>query len=114
MLDMDWAQASNTIASALVAVCSAAFIWTYRRRAPWWSTPVGRHLVAVAATIGTLGVYTVLIAIWPHGTPAAVLRATRTLILLAIAGLMVQRTRMVLRTQDRGRHRAGNRAGEER
>jgi hypothetical protein len=52
--------------------------------------------------IGALGVYTVLITLWPEGAAAAVLRTVRTILLVVIAGLVVQRTRMVLRAQHRG------------
>ncbi|MEU3183168.1 hypothetical protein ABZ707_02985 [Streptomyces sp. NPDC006923] len=96
---MTFAQISNTWASGLVPASSLTFMIVYHRYAPWRSTAVGRHLMAVAAAIGALGLYTILITVWPQGLPAAVLRVARTVILLAIAGLMLQRARMVIRAQ---------------
>ncbi|WP_441349414.1 putative phage holin [Streptomyces sp. 8L] len=75
---------------------------TYHVKAPWRSSEIGRHLMAVAGTIGALGVYTILIVVWPHGGVAAVLRTARTVLLVAVAWLMVQRTVWVVRAQRKG------------
>ena len=99
---MDCAQLANTAASGLVALCCAAFAVTYHRHAPWRSTPVGRHLMVFTAAIGALALYTVLVTIWPQGPTATVLRFLRTVLLLTIAGLVIQRTHMVLNAQQRG------------
>ncbi|NUV54542.1 hypothetical protein G6W51_16820 [Streptomyces coelicolor] len=98
---MNWAQISNITASGLVATASLAFAVVYHLHAPWRSTPVGRHLMAFTIAIGLLGAYTIAITMWPDGTPATVLRATRTGLLLVIAGLVVQRIHMVITVQHR-------------
>lgn len=99
---MDCAQLANTAASALVALCCAAFAVVYHRHAPWRSTSVGRHLMTFTLAIGALGTYTILVTIWPGGITGSVLRSARTLLLLMIAALVVQRTRMVLNAQNHG------------
>ncbi|MCX4571536.1 hypothetical protein OOK48_35030 [Streptomyces viridodiastaticus] len=98
---MNWAQIMNIIASGLVAAASAVFVVVYHLRAPWRSTPVGRHLMVFTAAIGLLGAYTIAITIWPDGTPATLLRASRTGLLLVIAGLVIQRIHMVITVQHR-------------
>lgn len=98
---MDGAQLANLAASSLVALCSIVFGIVYSRFAPWRSTAVGRHVMAFTLTIGALGAYTVAINVWDHGLPAVALRSTRTLLLLVVAGLVVQRTSMVVRAQHR-------------
>jgi hypothetical protein len=98
---MNWAQISNITASGLVATASLAFAVVYHLRAPWRSTPVGRHLMAFTAAIGLLGLYTIAITIWPDGTPATLLRAARTGLLLVIAALVMQRIHMVISVQHR-------------
>jgi len=99
---MNWAQLANTAASGLVALCCIAFAVVYHLYAPWRSTPVGRHLMVFTIAIGALGAYTVLVTIWPEGPAGMVLRSARTLLLLLIAGLVLQRTHMVLNAQHRG------------
>ncbi|NUS25012.1 MAG: hypothetical protein HOV92_12425 [Streptomyces sp.] len=99
---MDCAQLANTAASGLVALCCIAFAVIYHRNAPWRSTPVGRHLMVFTAAIGALAAYTVLVTIWPEGPTATALRYLRTVVLLVIAGLVLQRTHMVLNAQHRG------------
>jgi len=99
---MDCAQLANTAASGLVALCCAVFVVVYHRYAPWRSTSVGRHVMMFTIAIGALALYTVVITLWPSGAPAAALRFSRTLLLLIIAGLVVQRTRMVWAAQHRG------------
>ncbi|MEU8469608.1 hypothetical protein AB0F30_17070 [Streptomyces sp. NPDC029006] len=99
---MDCAQLANTAASCVVALSCLAFAVVYHLHAPWRSTPVGRHLMAFTLAIGALAAYTVLVAIWPDGTPAMILRWLRTALLLVIAGLVIQRIRMVLSAQHSG------------
>ena len=99
---MDWAQLANAVASGLVALCALVFAVVYHTHAPWRSTPVGRHLMMFTLAIGALGAYTVLVTVWPAGPTASVLRSVRTILLLVIAGLVVQRTRMVLSAQHQG------------
>jgi cation transport ATPase len=100
---MDFAQVMNVAASSLVALCSIVFAVVYHTHAPWRSTPVGRHLMAFTAAIGALGGYTVAITLWPDGTVATVLQFVRTLIMLLIAGLVLQRVRMVRTAQHQDR-----------
>jgi hypothetical protein len=96
------AQLANASASALVALACAVFAIVYHRHAPWRSTSVGRHLMSFTLAIGALATYTVLATVWPEGVTATVLRTARTLLLLVIAGLVIQRTHMVLTAQHRG------------
>ena len=96
---MDWAQLANTAASGLVTLCCAVFAVIYHVHAPWRSTPVGRHLMAFTLAIGALAAYTVLVTVWPEGATITVLRSVRTVLLVVIAALVVQRTRMVLNAQ---------------
>ncbi len=99
---MEPAQLANTSASGLVALCCIVFAVVYHLHAPWRSTPVGRHLMIFTLAIGALSAYTVFVTIWPEGVTATVLRSLRTTLLLLIAGLVIQRTNMVLRAQHRG------------
>ena len=99
---MNCSQLANITASGLVALCCAVFVIVYNRHAPWRSTAVGRHLMTFTIAVGALCLYTVLVTIWPVGIPAIVLRSVRTLLLLFIAALVVQRTHMVLSAQRRG------------
>ena len=64
-------------------------------------TRYGRHVMTVTAAIGALGLYTVLISLWPTGIVAAILRAIRTGLLLLLAVMMIQRTRMFIDAQHR-------------
>jgi hypothetical protein len=96
---MGWAQWVNVAGSGLVALAALVCVITYALLAPWRASEAGRHVMAMTAAMGGLGVYTVLITVWPDGTPAAVLRVSRAVMILALAGLLVQRTMMVIRTQ---------------
>ncbi|MYW43036.1 hypothetical protein [Streptomyces sp. SID161] len=99
---MDRAQLANTAASGLVALCCLVFAVVYQVRAPWRSTSVGRHVMTFTLAIGALAAYTVVVTIWPDGLTAMILRYARTGLLLVIAGLVIQRTHMVLSAQHRG------------
>ncbi|TXS44928.1 putative phage holin [Streptomyces sp. OR43] len=99
---MSPAEFANLAVSALVAAMATAFVITYWRVAPWRSTAVGWYLMTFAGAIGGLGLYTVLItAVGLEGTAATVLRIIRSVLLLTMAGLLLQATRMVLRAQRR-------------
>ncbi|MEU1800915.1 hypothetical protein [Streptomyces sp. NPDC019937] len=89
----------NVVASCLVFLTCAAFAVVYHWLAPWWRSDVGRNLMAFAASVGLLCLYTMLIAVWPDGCAAVLLRSCRVAVLVAIAVLMAQRTRMVVRAQ---------------
>ncbi|MFI9598955.1 hypothetical protein ACIHCX_03570 [Streptomyces sp. NPDC052043] len=89
----------NVGASTLAFLACATFAATYHLRATWWRSEVGRNLMAFATAVGLLCAYTVFVSLWPDGRLATVLRAVRTVIVLAIGALMLQRTRMLLRAQ---------------
>jgi hypothetical protein len=98
----------NVAMSTLAALVCAAFVVVYHVKAPWWRSEVGRNLVGFAAAVGALCLYTVL-ATFLQGDECALtaLRSFRTLVLLAVVGLMVQRTRLLLRAQRESRDRTG-------
>lgn len=102
---MDWDVWANNGASALVAVAAAVFVVAYSLLAPWSRSETGRHLMSFTAAIGLLGLYTVCITAWPSGGAAAVLRVARVVLLVAVAGLLVQRTRMLIRAQRKPRRK---------
>lgn len=90
----------NAVMSALGAIACTVFVVTYHRRAFWWRSEVGRNQMAFAAVIGLLCVYTVLATIWQGDECILMaLRLIRTLVLLAVAGLMAQRTRLLIQAQ---------------
>jgi hypothetical protein len=89
----------NIGASTLATIACLAFIVTYHAKAPWWRSDIGRNLMAFAAAVGLLCTYTVLASLYPDGLLLIILRAVRTITVLAIATLMVQRTRLLLQAQ---------------
>ncbi|MEU3432402.1 hypothetical protein [Streptomyces sp. NPDC006863] len=91
-----WDRLLNVTTSAAMAATGLVFMATYHLLAPWWRSTTGRHLMAFGAAVTALGAYTVTISMWPDLWP---LRVLRTLVLLAIAGLFIQRTVMVIRAQ---------------
>lgn len=97
----------NVSASVLATLACTAFVATYHVKAAWWRSEVGRNLVGFAAAVGALCLYTVLVTVWPTGCVAVILRVLRTLVLLAVGVLMVQRTRLLLRAQRESRDRTG-------
>ena len=97
----------NAIMSALGAVACAAFAITYHLRAYWWRSEVGRNQMAFAVVIGLLCLYTVGATFWQGECTLIVLRSIRTAVLLAVAGLMVQRTRLLIKAQRNQRDRTG-------
>lgn len=99
MPDLALDQWINVGASAAAFLTCALFALVYHVRAPWWRSDVGRNLMLFAGAVGGLCLYTLLITFWPSGCCAVVLRAVRTVLLLAVATLMLQRTRLVLRAQ---------------
>lgn len=98
-MELDSAQLANVYASGLVALCCVIFAIVYQLHAPWKSSAVGRHIMTFTLAIGGLCAYTVLVSIWPEGVFATVMRVARVLLLLGIAALVIQRTRMVLVAQ---------------
>lgn len=97
----------NVIMSAAGVLACGTFAIVYHVQAPWWRSTTGWNLMGFAVSVGLLCLYTVLITVWPEGCIAAVLRAIRTGVLAAIAILMIQRTRMVIRVQHEPRDRTG-------
>ncbi|MFG2676936.1 hypothetical protein [Streptomyces sp. NPDC048445] len=97
---MSIAQVLNLAASGLVALFAGAFIVTYHLLAPWRRTRMGWHLMLFTGAIGCLGLYTIVVTITGlDGTPAMVLRCARTVLLLVVAVLIAQQTRMVYTAQ---------------
>jgi hypothetical protein len=97
---MDAAQVANLAASALVAATAGVAATVYHLRARWWRTPWGRNVMSVTVSVGLLGLYTVLVTlVWPTGPVLAALRVTRTVVLVLLAALLLQRTGLVLDAQ---------------
>jgi hypothetical protein len=109
--DLSWSQAANVAVSGLIALVAGVFVVAYHVLAPWRSTSTGRHVMAVTATIGLFGAYSVAITQWPTGGVAMGLRMVRLGIGLALVGLLVQRTWMVVRAQRGGAARRARRRG---
>ena len=99
MNDLGIDQWVNVAGSTLAFLACAAFAVIYHVQAPWWRSRIGRNLMAFAAAIAALFLYTVLITLWPEGCAATVLRSLRTAVAVAVVVLMVQRTRLVIRAQ---------------
>ncbi|GGP66979.1 MULTISPECIES: hypothetical protein [Streptomyces] len=96
-----WDRLMNVITSAITASAGLTFMTTCHLLAPWWRTTTGRHLMAFGAAVTALSAYTVAITTWPDFWP---LRLVRTLVVLAIAALFIQRTVMVIRAQRHQEH----------
>lgn len=97
---MTIAQLANLAASGAVVCASVVFAVTYHLRARWYRSEVGRHVMAMSTAVGALGLYTVIVAIWPgHDLLLDILRWARTAVVAAVALLLAQRTRMVIRAQ---------------
>jgi inner membrane protein involved in colicin E2 resistance len=98
----------NVSASTLAALACLIFAVTYHLRVTWWRSEVGRNLMAFAAAVGALCLYTVLATVL-RGDECALmaLRSFRTVVLLAVAGLMVQRRRLLLKAQREKSNRTG-------
>ena len=97
---MTWLHLSllaNIATSGLIAAAGVVAAVSYHRNAPWQSSPTGRHVMAMTATIATFGAYTVAIWLWPHGVAAVVLRVLRVAVGLSMAGLLAQRALMFRR-----------------
>jgi hypothetical protein len=98
----------NVVMSALATLVCAVFVVVYHVRAPWWRSEVGRNLVGFAAAVGALCLYTVLGTIWQDDRCALMaLRGFRDLVLAAVIGLMVQRTRLLVKAQRESHDRTG-------
>lgn len=99
MRDLTVDQWINVGASTLAAVTCAVFMVTYHVKATWWRSDIGRNLMLFAAAVGLLCIYTVLVSLFPDGCFAIAMRGVRTATVLAISGLMVQRTLLLLNAQ---------------
>ncbi|MFE2911232.1 hypothetical protein ACFXI0_01820 [Kitasatospora indigofera] len=97
---MDAAQISNVAGSALIAATAAVAATVYHVKARWWQSAWGRNVMCFTVAVGLLGLYTVVVTlVWPSGPVTSVLRVARAVLLVALAGLMVQRTRLVIAAQ---------------
>ncbi|MEU0160248.1 hypothetical protein ABZ154_15740 [Streptomyces sp. NPDC006261] len=96
-----WDRLLNVITSAVMVGAGLVFIAAYHLLAPWWKSETGRHLMAFGVAVTALSAYTVAITAWPELWP---LRVVRTLVVLAIAALFIQRTVMVIRAQRHKEH----------
>ncbi|MEU1078513.1 hypothetical protein ABZ404_38640 [Streptomyces sp. NPDC005878] len=96
---MDCSQIANVAASGVVTLSSAVFCAAYQRLAPWRASAVGRHIMAFTGAIGALALYSVIVGLWPTGPHIAFLRGARTLLLVVIAALIIQRTCMLFHAQ---------------
>ncbi|MFJ4792469.1 putative phage holin [Kitasatospora purpeofusca] len=101
LTDMGPDQLANWAASLLLAVASGAAAVVYHRRAPWRRTRIGQHVMTVTVAVGLLGLYTVLVSLWPDGLLATVLRVGRTVLVLVLAVSMVQRVILIADAQRR-------------
>lgn len=97
----------NVIASGWAALACVGFAVTYHLRATWWKSGVGRNQMWFAAVVAALCTFTVLATVWQGDECVLMaLRISRTMVLLAVAVLMVQRTRLLIKAQ-REDHRTG-------
>ncbi|WP_405506300.1 hypothetical protein OG323_05925 [Streptomyces cyaneofuscatus] len=96
-----WDRLLNVTTSAVMAATGVVFMVTYHLLAPWWRSETGRHLMGFGAAVTALSAYTVAITAWPEFWP---LRLVRTIVVLAIAALFIQRTVMVIRAQRHQEH----------
>ncbi|WP_428956241.1 putative phage holin [Streptomyces sp. cg35] len=99
MRDITVDQWINIGGSTIAAIACLVFMVSYHAKATWWRGEIGRNLMLFAAAVGLLCTYTVLISFWPDGCFAIVMRGVRTVTVLAIATLMIQRTRLLLKAQ---------------
>jgi hypothetical protein len=98
----------NVVMSMLGVLACLGFAVVYHLSASWWISDVGRNQMAFAGAVGALCLYTVLATVWQGDECVLViLRSVRTVVLLAVAGLMVQRTRLLLKIQRESRDRTG-------
>ncbi|MFJ3089005.1 hypothetical protein [Streptomyces sp. NPDC086838] len=94
-----WDRLLNVITSGITAGMGLMFMAVYHLLAPWWRSETGRHLMAFGGAVTAFCLYTVAATAWPDLWP---LRLVRTVVVLAIGALFIQRTVMVVRAQ---RHR---------
>jgi hypothetical protein len=104
MKDLSGDQWMNLVMSLLAVLICTAFPVIYHLKAPWWRSEIGRNQVAFAATVAALCLYTAL-ATFLQDDPCALLalRIFRTVVLLSVSALMVQRIHLLLKAQ-RGHH----------
>lgn len=90
-----------SVSASMVAVAfCAVFAITYHLRAPWWRSEVGRNQMGFAAMVAALCLYNALASLMQDDACALlILRIFRTVVLLGVTGLMVQRTRLLLKAQ---------------
>ena len=72
----------------------------YHLRARWWDSRTGRHIMGVTVSVGWLGLHTLLVSlVWRTGPVAAGLRIGRTVVLVFLAVMMMQRVLLVIDAQ---------------
>ncbi|MBZ6207565.1 hypothetical protein KVH31_13755 [Streptomyces olivaceus] len=99
MRDLTVDQWINFSASGFTALACITFAALYHRRVTWWRSAIGRNLMGLAAAIGVLCAYTVLITLAPDGCLSVILRGIRTCMVLTVGGIMIQQTRLLLKAQ---------------
>lgn len=100
MSDFTGDQWMNIGMSILAALACGVFALVYHLRATWWRSEIGRNQMLFAATVAALCLYTVAATIWQNDVCVLlILRSVRTLVLMSVAALMVQRTRLFLKAQ---------------
>lgn len=98
----------NVGASTLAGLACLAFAVTYHLRVSWWRSEVGRNLMAFAVAVAALCVYTVLATLMKGDDCALMaLRIFRTVVLLSVAALILQRRHLLLKAQRESRDRTG-------
>lgn len=104
MIDMGPDQWANWSSSVLMAAAAGYAAVTYQLKARWRLTRIGRHIMAVTVAVGLLGLYTVLVSLWPTGPAAAALRYSRAALQVVLAVAMVQRSRLITDAQRQPDH----------
>lgn len=98
----------NVGASTLAGLACMVFAVTYHLRVSWWRSEVGRNLMAFAVAVAALCVYTVLATLMKSDDCALMaLRIFRTVVLLLVAALILQRRHLLLKAQRENRNRTG-------
>jgi hypothetical protein len=95
---MEAMRLASVAAATLVFFSALIFVLVYHRQAPWRSTPYGRHVMALSTVIGLTSAACVLEQV-TTGALAASLRVALIVLLVLLAGLLGQRTLMVIRAQ---------------
>lgn len=60
-----WLRVLTEIVLIIGAVASWLFIFRYMAKFRWWTTDIGRHLIAVSACLGAFYSYSAVAVVWP-------------------------------------------------